>query len=328
MEQDMLNMQKAWHRQDQQPRSGGTLNFETRAVQVATKVQVVSVQTDPYNCCLNKKLEDTIGETAVSKDVEESIEPSEMMKRTFREAGNNTEESGSPTIFNEQLDEALKLASERSAILAKYETQLAEYKIKLDTLNKTLEEKDSRYQAKLDALNKMIEEKDSHVTERQTAFDELMKQSSITNTDCADKLALKSTINSLQKLIGQKEETILRYQTLLREDREEHDRMESRLQDEIKSLHDRILAMQGEIKEEERPPVIIKNSFENTSAINEGTSRASMDNAAREEIVRLREKVSTLEADLNISKELSERWHRLAEERLKYLDRTRERFIR
>jgi centrosomal protein CEP290 len=153
-----------------------------------------------------------------------------------------------------------------------------------------------------------------------------MIQSHVTNTDCTDKLALKSTINSLQKLIHQKEETIMRYQNLLKEDRDEHSRAASRFQDEIKSLHDRILAMQGEIRKTEES-ITIKNVFEKMSTCDEATLKMPRNNAAQEEeIARLHEKVSTFEAELNISKELSERWHRLAEERLKYMDRMRERF--
>ncbi|XP_026827696.1 centrosomal protein of 290 kDa isoform X2 [Ooceraea biroi] len=325
MEQDMLNIQRAWH----QPQSNISRNLESKSVQAATEMQEVSVQTDSYDCCLNKKLKDTIRESEeVSKDGK-SGELGEMVEKTFREAGNNTEKSSSNSmIYNEQLDEALKLASERSAILVKYEAQLMEYKVKLDTLNKATEEKDSRYEAKIEALNKMMEEKNSHLTEKQNVFDELISQFCVTNTDCTDKLALKSTINSLQKLISQKEGTILRYQNLLKEDREEHSRITSHLQDEIKSLHDRILAMQGEIrKENEGQVVIMKNNFEKASAFNvdESTSRAPISNAAQEDIARLREKVSTLEAELNTSRELSGRWQRLAEERLKHIDHTRER---
>jgi hypothetical protein len=38
-------------------------------------------------------------------------------------------------------------------------------------------------------------------------------------------------------------------------------------------------------------------------------------------------KKCTLEAELNISKELIKHWHQLAQERLNYMDRMRERFI-
>lgn len=341
MEQDMLNIQRAWCPQQEHQARINVPNFETKSIQVMTETQVISVQTDPYICCLNKKVEDTTKETVVSKDIQKPIKSSETTEKTFREVGNNTEGNVSSAIFNEQLDQALKLASERTAMLNKCESQLAEYKAKVDALNKVITEKDSQYQAKVDTLNKVIEErnlqyetkvdtlnkaieeKDSHLVQNQNVLDELTTQSRVVSTDCADKLALKSTINSLQKLINQKEETILRYQNLLKEDRDEHSRAASRFQDEIKSLHDHILAMQGKVQKSEDPVVIIKNVFEK-STFDETIARSSA--VQEEEIARLHEKVSTFEAELNISKELSERWHRLAEERLKHMDCMRERF--
>ncbi|XP_029158200.1 centrosomal protein of 290 kDa-like [Nylanderia fulva] len=342
MEQDMLNIQRAWYPQkDNQPQIN-IPNVEAKSIQAATETQVVSVQTDSYTCCLDQKVQDTTEENVVVKDIQKSIEPSETIKKTFREAGNNTEENGSSTILNEKLDQALKLASERSVMLVKCETQLTEYKAKvealnktimekdlqhqttIDTLNKAIEEKDLQYRTRMDTLSKAIEEKDSHLAQKQNVLDELVSQPHVTNIDCTDKLALKSTINSLQKLINQKEETILRYQNLLKEDRDEHSRAASRFQEEIKGLHDRILAMQNESRKNEEPLISVKNIFEKTS--NEIAAKVPRNSAAQEEeIARLREKVSTLEAELNISKELSERWHRLAEERLKHMDRMRER---
>ncbi|KYM95179.1 PREDICTED: centrosomal protein of 290 kDa [Cyphomyrmex costatus] len=349
MEQDMLNNQRAWCPQQEHQTRITIPNFETKSIQVTMETQVVSVQTDPYICCLNNKNGDTPKETekktdeeiVIFKDIPKPIKSSETTGKTFREVGNNTEESASSTILNEQLNQALKLASERSAMLVKCESQLAEYKSKVDALNKVIMEKDLQHQAKVDTLNKAIEErnlqyvtkvdtlsktieeKDSHLAQKQNVLDELMIQPRVTNIDCADKLALKSTINSLQKLINQKEETILRYQKLLKEDRDEHSQAACRFQDEIKSLHDHILAMQSKIRKNEDSVVTVKNVFEKTSTFDETTARSSA--VQEEEIARLHEKVSTFEAELNISKELSERWHRLAEERLKYMDRMRER---
>lgn len=363
MEQDMLNIQRAWYPQQEysQVRSN-TANFETKSIQVATETHIVSVQTDPYTCCLNEKVKSASKETKVSKEIQTELD--KPIKSIIQET--NIDESSSSTIFKEQLDEALKVASERSETLDKCESQLAEYKAKVDALNKTMAEKDLQYQAKLDSLNKLIEERDTqyqvkmdalnkamieknlkfqttikaieekdlYLAQKQTVLDESMTQPHVISTNCTDKLALKSTITSLQKLLNQKEETILRYQNLLKEDRDEHSRAASRFQDEIKSLHDRILTMQSETKKtsEELPVVTVERILEKPLLFDETTSRITwssrQNNAAQEEeTARLHEKISTLEAELNISKELSERWHRLAEERLKYIDHMRERFV-
>lgn len=312
MEQDMMNIQRAWYPQQDNHPQINALNFETKSIQVAVEIETVSVQTEPYTCCLSQTVETPTEKVQVSKDVQKSLSPDEAVKKTFREIGNNTEEISNSMDLNQQLDQALQLASERSAMLAKYESQLTEYQVQMDSLTKA------------------IEEKDSNLVQKQNVLDELMTQPLVTNIDCTDKLALKSTINSLQKLIDQKEETILRYQNLLKEDRDEHSRAASRFQEEIKSLHNRILAMQSEARKDEKPTVIVKRISEKASSskFDENTSKTPRNSVMQEdEIARLHEKVSTYEAELNISKELSERWHRLAEERLQHMDRMRERFV-
>ncbi|XP_014478395.1 PREDICTED: centrosomal protein of 290 kDa isoform X2 [Dinoponera quadriceps] len=310
MEQDVIDIQRAWYpQQDHQLRLNAPI-LETKSVQAAAEVRVVSVQTDPYTCCLNDKVEEgTAKESEVSQDIRDSSEPGETIEKTFKDAGSNTEESGSSAQrLNEQLDQALKLVSERSAMLAKCESQLVEC------------------QAKMGGLTEAMKEKDSRLAQKQDVLDELTSQSRATDVECTDKLALKSTINSLQKLISQKEETILRYQHLLKEDRDEHSRAASRFQEEIKSLHDRILSVRSETRRNGESTVKNILGKAPASTFHESSSRPPRNSAAQEEeIVRLREKVSTCEAELNISKELSDRWHRLAEERLKHMDRMRER---
>jgi len=107
MEEDMLNIQRAWYpqQQDHQPQVN-ILNFATKSIQATTETQVISIQTDPYTCCLDKNSEDTTKKTEVFEDTQKFIEPSEIIKKTFQEVGSNTEESDSSTILNEQLDQA------------------------------------------------------------------------------------------------------------------------------------------------------------------------------------------------------------------------------
>lgn len=302
IEQNMLDIQKAWYSHHDQ--SGiGTPNCD-KSIQVTVETEISSVQTDPYTCCLDQQTEN-MPEKEASEDIKEIIEINKTTKRTFQETGNNTEESA---ILNE--DQVQELTLERSTMFAKYELQITEY------------------QAKMDTLNKALEEKDLCLAQKQNMLDELMTQPRIASVDCTDKLALKSTINSLQKLINQKEETIMRYQNLLKEDRDEHSRAASRFQEEIKSLHDRILAMHSEARKTEEPIAIVKEIFETTSITMPSETRTIKNSVAQEEeIARLHEKALTFEAELNISKELSERWRQLAEERLKHIDHMRDRLV-
>ena len=135
------------------------------------------------------------------------------------------------SFLNEQLNKALALASERSAVILKYESQLAEF------------------QTKINALSSAIEEKDAKLIERDKIIEQLKSDSNISNVEGSDKMALKPTINSLQKLLNQKEETISRYQVLLKEDRDEHSRAASSLQEEIKHLQEKIAKLEKEIEE-------------------------------------------------------------------------------
>ncbi|KAK1134939.1 hypothetical protein K0M31_007705 [Melipona bicolor] len=331
------------------------------------------MQTDPYTCCLDKKetnesevqttfserssedgmLEERMEEpTKERKEIEmrgekeeatcskEKAEEEEMVEnkkdpmgrkcgeRMEKEKGKTVEsvkdvekegDDQEVSLLREQLSQALKLASERSSALIKFELQLAEH------------------QAKVDSLNKVIESKALELTRKEKLIEEykLLPRVQVSAGDCSEKLALKSTINSLQKLLGQKEETIARYQNLLKEDRDEHSNAAARLQEEIRGLRARILSMQSETRRsqpqrvdderDEQPEKLIEKVGEIGSRV-EDVDRVRNVVMRAEEVARLQEKVSTLEADLSITRELSDRWRRLAEERLKHMDRMRERY--
>ncbi|XP_015431660.1 PREDICTED: centrosomal protein of 290 kDa [Dufourea novaeangliae] len=356
MEHEMMQIQKAWSKsQDQQMKiatcNTGTspVQFENKheSVQATTATKSGEIQTDPYTCCLEKKntSETEVQTTSTLKDIEpeeelqskekkmdqtektkyEDTETDQREKLVYskvesketektvvvprEEIRNNDQEIH---LLHDQLNQALKLASERSATLVKYELQITEY------------------QAKVEALNRTIEDKDSLLMQKEKLLKEYKSPSQLqpSSSESSDKLALKSTINSLQKLIGQKEETITRYQNLLKEDRDEHSKAAARLQEEIKNLHARIQSMQAEMQgvATKRGNATIEPE-KLTDKVEEIVARVDVKSVVMqtEEIARLNEKVSTLEADLNITKELSDRWHLLAEERLKHMDRMRDR---
>lgn len=339
------------------------------SIQAIVETKPREMQTDPYTCCLDKKqtsdievqttfskesdpedekFKEKVKETAkeptkeTSKEIEvkekkeeaihskEDTRYKETIKTTKEMIGEKVnvehgekaekdaiERKGSDqemSLLREQLDQALKLSSERSSALIKYELQIAEC------------------QAKVDSLNEIIKSKDLALAQKEKIIEEYKLSPRVQHptTDCSEKLALKSTINSLQKLVSQKEETIGRYQNLLKEDRDEHSKAAARLQEEIRSLQSRILSMQSDTQRvqqrqddrRDEPEKLIEKVQEAESKIDDIRNIVMQ----TEEVARLKEKVSTLEADLSITKELSDRWHRLAEERLNHVDRTRERY--
>ena len=113
-------------------------------------------------------------------------------------------------LLQEQLAKALALASERALAVAKCEPGLVEYK----TLVELFEEK-------LGSI---------HIPMESPKLAEESVQISLANE------ALQSTVRSLEKLITCKDETIVKYQALLKEDRDKHSEAAERLQDEIQSL--------------------------------------------------------------------------------------------
>ena len=339
------------------------------SIQAIVETKPREMQTDPYTCCLDKKqtsdievqttfskesdpedekFKEKVKETAkeptkeTSKEMEvkekkeeaihskedtrykETIKTTKEMigekvnvehgEKAEKDAIERKESDQEMSLLREQLDQALKLSSERSSALIKYELQIAEC------------------QAKVDSLNEIIKSKDLALAQKEKIIEEYKLSPRVQHptTDCSEKLALKSTINSLQKLVSQKEETIGRYQNLLKEDRDEHSKAAARLQEEIRSLQSRILSMQSDTQRvqqrqddrRDEPEKLIEKVQEAESKIDDIRNIVMQ----TEEVARLKEKVSTLEADLSITKELSDRWHRLAEERLNHVDRTRERY--
>ena len=347
-----------------------SLESKHASTQTAVETKPREMQTDPYACCLDKKetneievqtreeerteestkerrreterkeidmrgekeeaicskekaeeeenKEDPVRRERMEKEkiesVEDGIHEEKAEEETVEKKGDDQEIS----LLREQLNQALKFASERSSALIKCELQLAEH------------------QAKVDSLNKVIESKELELTRKEKLVEEykLSPRVQVSAGDCSEKLALKSTINSLQKLLGQKEETIVRYQNLLKEDRDEHSNAAARLQEEIRGLRARILSMQSETRRSQPQrvddgrdePEKLMEKVGETGARIEDVDRMRNIVMQAEEVVRLQEKVSTLEADLSITRELSDRWHRLAEERLKHMDRMRERY--
>lgn len=353
MEKDMMQIQKAWSKGQDQPskidtRDVGTISESSESKHTSTQTAILTkseeMQTDPYTCCLEKKdtreaevqtissikqlgseeelpskgekmeqvekrqTEKIVYTKKIKEQKEETMEKDSSFEKEERKSTEDTEKGTS--LLREQLNQALKLATERSSAIIKHELQITEYQRKVDLLNKTIEKKDQQLMQK----EKLLEEH------------KLSAQLQPSSVDCSDKLALKSTVNSLQKLLSQKEETIARYQTLLKEDRDEHSKAAARLQEEIKSLYSRIQSMQnGSPRSVQEKDAVQPEKL--TDKANGVVAKIDVRRNAlqSEEVARLNERVSTLEADLNITKELSDRWHRLAEERLKHMDRMRER---
>ncbi|XP_015122531.1 centrosomal protein cep290 [Diachasma alloeum] len=304
MEYEIVNMQKVW-----KPKSeaavesvspvhiAGPPAVEKKSVFTEARVESNSVETQ------SDPLAEPQGIPQIPRAPE--VQTIERIISSRRESADATDNRVS--FLQDQLKQALTLASDRSAKLIEYESQITEYKAKLGALDKALIDKDSEIVEK----NKLINQKSSDSGD----------------VEEASKVALKSTINSLQQIITQKDETITRYQTLLKEDRDEHSKAAARLQEEIKDLRTEIsyLKDEGEKKREKSIHEVPERDSYRPKIPEEAKKESQPDVEVEEKIARLEEQVSTLEADLHIVRELSDRWRRLAEERLQHMDDVRER---
>ncbi|XP_046753485.1 centrosomal protein of 290 kDa [Diprion similis] len=295
MESEMIFMQKIWSRSSKNGEGSSNQNPEIDIVDV----DVDDVDVETVSIAVQTRVETRSVETQVHRD-QQSVSISSVRHESREVQPTNHD---SQIALNERLNQALSLASERSALLVKYELEIAEYQEKIATLNGQLAEKNSLL---------------SSVTEK-TEEPENFKPS-VADIETSDKVVLRSTVNSLQKIITQKEETILRYQNLLKEDRDEHSKAAARLQEEIKSLQARVAAMQQQVNQKINDYIHLPEALPVREKAHKDRNK-NID--LEEEAEKLNERVSTLEADLSIAKELGERWHRLAEERLKHMDHMR-----
>ncbi|KAK2587709.1 hypothetical protein KPH14_003822 [Odynerus spinipes] len=314
MESEMINMQKIWTQPGEQRAQVNTqiaeiksdlLERQAVSVQVSVEMHSIEVQTEPYDCCLNKQDTSTHDIAVNIKSSVDKCVQNTSSEKSVHEVGSNTERDDHSTVqLNEQLAKALKLAADRSDIIIKYESEMVQYQAQIDALNKKIQDNES-----------------SRLMEKDITIEEYKFEVNAPDIDCSDKLALKSTVNSLQKIVAQKEETIIRYQNFMKEERKEYTEVTSRLQKEIKNLQDKIQVMQSET-------MIVEKVKDNIVEAGEEKPEklVTMYSAAREEeIARMKETINTLEADLHITKELNGRWYRLAEERLEHIDSIRER---
>ncbi|XP_043268988.1 centrosomal protein of 290 kDa [Venturia canescens] len=291
MEHEMINIQSIWYKKPEttssasEPRSETKVEQKTVSTQAEVENQSKEVQSEPFE----------FGSKIVVPKLPEAS--------PRREIQVTRSEDDSTAVLREQLDQALNLASKRSALLIKYESQMVEYQAKVAALEEAVAKKNFQLPSPVE-----------HRTDR--------KEIDQSGPESGDNAALKSTISSLQKLLNQKEETIERYQNLLKNDRDEHSSAAARFQQEIKALREEMFTLQ---EESERKREHFFSVPLTARTLDDPIKESKADVEAEEKMARLAEKASTLEAELNVAKELGERWHRLAEERLQHMDHMRER---
>ncbi|XP_043474631.1 centrosomal protein of 290 kDa isoform X2 [Leptopilina heterotoma] len=330
MEFEMLNMQKVWKdRANGEKATNEKTNNESPQeipeVEVDITFEEPAKRTDDENLKSKNHLKenvetkevvttstqtDSVAKRSIDLQCELKIPSpeSEVAKQILdfsSDSNKQIEKDEKIHIFHkEQLNKALALASERSAIISRLESQITEF------------------QTKIKSLMLSNEEKDVKISERDKIIELGKNESNIPSTARSDE-ALNSTINTLQKLITQKEETIARYQLQLKEDRNEHGKVASILQEEIKHLQEKVAIYEKEDNSRQMYEVPERDDKpEKEDSVKENLSK---DYDSIVDSARLQERILMLEADLKAARELGQRWHRLAEDRLGHSDAMRSR---
>ncbi|PSN58155.1 hypothetical protein C0J52_01000 [Blattella germanica] len=218
------------------------------------------------------------------------------------------DQSDNPAV--EQLKQALSLISTQSQNLLKYEGELAQLRSKVNSLTQLVEEKDMLLQTKEKALTEMQMQLISSRISPDTGEHplEMLK----IEEDSMEKLALKA--NSLQNIVNQKEETIGRYQQLLKEGRDEHSQAAARFQEELRNLNTTLNALQqahSKLKSKLRHPSPNRKPIQNM--VDQYIFQIQ---GLEDEVAELHTRLGNLSNQLQSSRQEADRWRNLAEERL------------
>lgn len=236
----------------------------------------------------------------------------ERVGKTTSNAAINTE-----IIKDSRVDDSKECLLVEKNLLRESELKVKELNTEVTKLRKLCQEKEDIIKVKETLLNKL--NKKSKTIELEEAIHK-------EKIDCAEKEALKVTINSLQTIIMQKEETIIRYQTLLKEGREEYSRGISKLQEELKNLNETLgmqsraynklkNAMQMNQLTGEKIPAIVEKYLSRIQELEEELQESQMT------LTNVNTEAYTIRQEL-------EKWRNLAAERLLLIEETKQRYLK
>ncbi|CAG9830349.1 unnamed protein product, partial [Diabrotica balteata] len=125
-----------------------------------------------------------------------------------------------------------------------------------------------------------------------------------------EQIVLKNSLKSLQEEIKSKDEQIMKYQTLLKNDRDKHSLAAARLQEELQNLQKQLMEETQKTKSLEE---ICAKNRPNRAALEQYVSQV---HALEKHASELHTKLSTLEVQLQSSRQESIRWRTMANDRL------------
>ncbi|XP_015840436.1 centrosomal protein of 290 kDa isoform X2 [Tribolium castaneum] len=182
-----------------------------------------------------------------------------------------------------------------------------------------LKNKINEYELSLTTLKKQLADKQSQITFYERHIMELQSKKEAPETIDLNKneeiLTLKCSLKTFQDSLKEKEEDILRYQSLLKEDRDKHSMAASLMRDELKVL-------QKCLTEERQKVAELKSAV---NGVHPG--KAALEQyflqvqSLEDELGDLRTQVSSLESQLQASRQEAVRWRVLANDRLETMQK-------
>ncbi|CAH2018854.1 unnamed protein product [Acanthoscelides obtectus] len=130
---------------------------------------------------------------------------------------------------------------------------------------------------------------------------------------------ISGSIKDLQDRLSSKDEEIIKYQTLLKVDRDKHSLAAASLQEELQKL--KACLLEEKHKNESQKETFAKQQ-PNRAALEQYISQV---HALEKHTSELHTKISSLEAQLQSSREENVRWMSLANDRLKAMEELRNR---
>ncbi|KAK9884908.1 hypothetical protein WA026_009146 [Henosepilachna vigintioctopunctata] len=274
-----------------------------------------------------KSLTDDFSKTKVQRKISQEIQDKLARFTKTQEAQTDEIHSVSDSNVDDETKrcESLKIEllavrkelDAKEEIVQQLKTKLNETEMNVSLFRKQIGDKQSQisfYEKHILELQQQTKKEDEevHRTQNDGGGD------NIRNVAGDDVLALKATMKALQDTIVLKEESIHQYQSLLKEDRDNHSLAAARMQEEVKML-------KNSLAEEKQK----KTNYEEQS-LEYNRSKAAIDqyvkqvHALEKHTDELHTQVTTMESQLQASMQEAVRWRSLANDRLKAIDEMRQ----
>ncbi|GJQ81526.1 hypothetical protein Trydic_g4888 [Trypoxylus dichotomus] len=242
----------------------------------------------------------------------------ECKLKIFKSEETQTIFDASPKSDSNKDDDALKklhleLVTAQKEVNAKDET-IEQFKSKQTELEMNI----SMFKKQLGDKQSQIMFYEKHILELQNKKEEAKITSDVDVTCDEEYVALKATIATLQSTLAEKEAFILKFQSLLKQDRDEHSLAAARMQEELKRLQNALVTHQQAYKElkESQSEVVpskvaIEQYIKQVHTLEDHTSE-------------LHTVIARLETQLQSSREECVRWRGLSNDRLQSMEKLRQ----